>query len=160
MAPHRAGSATDYTTAILVDQSPAQAFEAIGQVRAWWKGDIEGSADHLGAEFTYRSEPFHVSTQQVVEFLPGRRIVWLVTGSRLTFVQKANEWTGTRITFDISKKGSQTEVRFTHVGLAPMQECYDACSDAWGSIIKTGLRDFIAAGGRPGPPSPTEKQGR
>jgi hypothetical protein len=50
----------------------------------------------------------------------------------LNFTQDKTEWTGTDITFDISKKGDQTEVRFTHVGLVPEFECFDNCSNAWG----------------------------
>ena len=35
---------------------------------------------------------------------------------------------------------------FTHVGLAPDDECYEACSDAWGSYIKHSLRSLITTG--------------
>jgi hypothetical protein len=37
-----------------VDQSPAEAFAAVNNVRRWWSGQIDGSTDKLGGEFTYR----------------------------------------------------------------------------------------------------------
>ena len=68
----------------------------------------------------------------------------------LNFVEDKTEWTGTDITFEIDKKGDKTEVRFTHVGLVPGYECFDDCSNAWGSYINGSLRSLITTGeGRP-----------
>jgi regulatory protein YycH of two-component signal transduction system YycFG len=137
---------TNYTTTITVDKSPKDVFDAINNVRGWWQGTIEGSTDQLGAEFTYRYEDVHYSKQKITELVPGKRIVWRVLESRLNFIDDKTEWTGTDITFDIARKGDQTEVRFTHVGLAPDIECYTRCSNAWGAIIKSDLRSWITTG--------------
>jgi hypothetical protein len=82
----------------------------------------------------------------LVEVIPGRKVVWLVTDSSLNFVANKSEWTGTKIIFEISEKGNKTEVRFTHQGLVPQYECFDACSNAWTDIIRDGLRGLIATG--------------
>ena len=107
---------TNFTTAFLVGQTPEEAFEAIINVRVWWTGEpgIEGSTDKLGDEFTYRYEPYHYSKQKITELIPGKKVVWNVTDSTINFVEDKSEWTGTKITFDISKKGDKTQVRFTH----------------------------------------------
>jgi Activator of Hsp90 ATPase homolog 1-like protein len=140
------------THSFTVDQTPEQAFAAINNVRGWWSGAIEGITDRLGEEFSYRYEDIHYSKQRITEFVPGKKVVWLVLDSSLNFVRDQHEWTGTQITFEIAKKGGKTEVRFTHVGLVPAVECYGACSDAWGFYIKDSLRNLIAKGkGEPNP---------
>ena len=107
------------TVAFTVDQTPEEAFAAINNVRGWWSGDIDGSTDTLGDEWTYRYKDIHYSKQRITEFVPGKKVVWLVVDGYLNFVEDKTEWKGTAITFEIAKKGDKTEVRFTHVGLVP-----------------------------------------
>jgi hypothetical protein len=146
--PERLMNPRSYTTAFTVNQSPEEAFTAINNVPAWWSGSpgVEGSTDKLGDEFSYRYEPHHFSKQKITDLVPGKKVVWRVLESKLNFVENKSEWKGTEIRFDITRKGNKTEVRFTHVGLVPDIECFDACSDAWGSYIKGSLRQLITAG--------------
>jgi uncharacterized protein YndB with AHSA1/START domain len=136
----------NFTTTFTVDQSPEEVFTAINNVRGWWAGEIEGSTDKLGAEFDYRYGSIHYSKQKVTEFQPDKRVVWEVLDSSLNFLKDKHEWDGTRITFDIAEKAKKTEVRFAHVGLLPDIECYDACSNAWGALVKESLRNLITKG--------------
>ena len=146
----------NFTTTILVDQIPQEAFDAINDVRGWWSGEIEGRTDVRGAEWTYSYKKIHRTTQKITELVPGKKIVWHVTDSQINFVRDKSEWDGTDIVFDIAKKGDQTEIRFTHVGLVPTIECYDGCSGAWGFYVNESLRDFIAKG--KGQPNPDERR--
>ncbi len=144
----------DLTITILVDQSPKAVFDAVNNVRGWWSGEIDGNTDQLGSTWTYRYQDLHRSTQKITEMVPGKRVVWHVTDSRLSFVKDQKEWNGTDIVFDISKKGEKTQLRFTHVGLAPQVECYTDCRDAWGFYIRDSLRKLITTGkGSPNPPT-------
>lgn len=142
------------TITVTVDCTPDQAFAAITNVRGWWSGEIDGPTDELGAEFTYRYHDVHRSTQRVTELIPVRRVAWHVVDGYLNFVDDATEWTGTDITFDIVPTGDGTEVRFTHVGLAPHHECFESCSSAWRFYIATSLRSLINDGS--GQPNPKE----
>ena len=139
-------TANSYTTTFLVEQSPAEVFAAITDVRAWWTGDIVGDAGKLGDEFTYRFSDMHRSTQKVTELVPNQRVVWRVLDAELNFVSDKSEWTGTEIAFDIVQKDGMTEVRFTHLGLVPQIECFTDCSNAWGFYINGSLRELIASG--------------
>jgi hypothetical protein len=145
----------NFTATFLVDQTPKEVFDSINNVSGWWSGEIEGRTDKLGAEWTYRYKDIHYSKQKITEFIPGKKVVWLVLDSYLNFVKDKEEWNGTKITFEITKKGDKTEVRFTHKGLVPDYECYDACSSAWGFYINTSLRKFITTG--KGQPNKKEK---
>ena len=68
----------NFTVVFLLDQTPEEAFAAINNVRGWWSGEIEGSTDKLGEEFTYRYKDVHYSKQRIAELIPGKRVVWLV----------------------------------------------------------------------------------
>jgi hypothetical protein len=134
-----------YTKTILVENSPQEVFDAVNNVRGWWSANIEGRTDKLGEVFTYSYNDLHTSTQKITEMIPGKKVVWHVSDAYLKFVKNKKEWIGTDIVFDISKRDGKTELRFTHIGLAPAFECYGDCSNAWGyymgsltSLITTG----------------------
>ncbi|MEI8134652.1 MAG: SRPBCC family protein [bacterium] len=131
----------NYSTAFNINQSPEEAFAIINDVRSWWTGSpgVEGNTAALGDVFTYTHTPWHVSTQKIAESIPGKRVVWDVTESNLSFIEDHAEWVGTQIVFEISKRGDRTEVRFSHIGLVPEIECYKACSGGWDSIINGNL---------------------
>ena len=136
----------DFTTTILADKTPKEIFDAINNVRGWWQGSIEGNTGKLNDEFIYRMEEFHFSKQKLVEVIPNEKVVWLVTDSQLNFIKDKNEWTGTKIIFEISEKDNKTQLRFTHVGLVNGIECYDACSNAWSQLIQESLFSLITTG--------------
>jgi hypothetical protein len=135
-----------YTTSFVVDQSPDEVFAAVNNVRGWWAGEFEGDTERLGSEFTYRYEEVHWSKQRISESVPGERVVWHVLDGELSFVAQKDEWRDTDIVFDIARRGAQTELRFTHLGLTPARECFHSCTDAWGFLVNQSLRSLITTG--------------
>ncbi|PWB82932.1 MAG: ATPase [Methylocystaceae bacterium] len=135
-----------FTVTFIVDQTPDAVFKAVINVRGWWSEAIEGATDHAGGVFWYHFQDLHRCTMQVTELTPGRKVVWRVLDNYFSFTKDSREWTGTGITFDIAAKGDKTELRFTHHGLVPEEECYAACSDGWGTYITKSLRDLIVTG--------------
>jgi hypothetical protein len=136
----------NYTTSFTVDQSPEEVFAAVNNVRGWWSQEIDGSTDKLGAEFKFHHQDLHRSTQKITELVPGKKVVWHVLDSYINFVKDKTEWNGTDIVFEITRKDNRTELRFTHVGLAPVFECYGDCSDAWSFYINDSLYNLIMTG--------------
>jgi hypothetical protein len=124
----------------------AEVFHAIKNIRGWWWVQIEGHADTLGAEFTYRYKDLHLSKQKVTEFIPGKKVIWHVLDSHPGFVKDGSQWRGTDIIFEISENQDMAEVSFTHVGLVPQFECYGSCSNAWATLINGNLRKLITTG--------------
>jgi uncharacterized protein YndB with AHSA1/START domain len=139
----------DFTTTILIDQSPEEVFNAINNVRGWWSEEIEGSTDTLNSEFDYHYEDVHRCKIKIIELVPNKKIVWSVLDNYFKFTKDKSEWKGTKIIFDIAKKDNKTEMRFTHEGLVPAYECYEICRDAWTGYIQKSLRNFITAGKGP-----------
>lgn len=136
----------DFTTSFEVEQTGEVVFKSINNVREWWQGEIEGSTDKLNDEFTYRFEDIHFSKQKLIEIIPDKKVVWLVTESKLNFVDNKTEWTGTKISFDINRVGNKTELTFTHHGLKPAFECYGECSNAWTILVQQSLYSLITTG--------------
>ncbi|MBV8389064.1 MAG: SRPBCC domain-containing protein [Mucilaginibacter sp.] len=135
-----------FTSAILVDKTPAEAFDAINNVRGWWSQQIDGGTEHLNDEFTYRRLDLHSCKMKLTEVVPNKKVAWLVLENYFNFTHDQQEWIGTIPTFEISEKDNKTEIRFTHQGLVPGHECYNICHDAWSFYIQKSLRDLITTG--------------
>ena len=162
---------SDFTITILVDQTPREAFNAINNVRGWWSEEIEGSTGKLNDEFKYHFEDIHRCQMKLIEVIPDRKVIWLVMdnyfkpgifNSNDPFTNDKSEWTGTKISFEISKKENKTQVLFTHLGLVPEFECFDVCSNGWTHYIRESLLSLIATGkGQPnstGSPMTTDEE--
>lgn len=133
-----------------MDATPREAFDCINSVTKWWTENLEGNSENVSDEFTVQFGDVHYSKQKLVEVIPDKKVVWLVTDSKLNFVNDKQEWTNTCITFEISSNNGKTEVQFTHLGLAPNVECYDACSSAWSEYVGGSLFDLMTKGkGKP-----------
>jgi hypothetical protein len=146
----------NFTASITVDKTPQEAFAAINHVRGRWSEEIEGGTEKPGDEFTYHYKDVHSCKMRLTEVVPGKKVVWLVLDNYFNFTEDQSEWKGTKIIFEISKKGGQTEIHFTHRGLVPEHERFDICSNAWGSYINGSLRNLITTG--KGKPNKKEKK--
>ena len=138
-------SKQDFSTSFHVAEAPDTVFETILDVRSWWSGLYgEQIQDEQDGGFSFRAgEGAHYSRQKCVEVVPGQKIVWLVTESKLTFVSNQQEWTGTKIGFELKPDGGGTKVTFTHSGLVPQFECYNGCSSAWQRYMLERLQPLL-----------------
>jgi hypothetical protein len=145
----------DFTTTILTEQTPAEVFNAINNVRGWWSAEIEGSTDKLHDEFTYHYKDVHKCKMKLIEVVPDKKVVWLVMDNYFNFTKDKSEWKGTRISFEIAETDNKTQMRFTHLGLVPEYECFDICKNAWSQYIQQSLFSLITTG--KGQPNSSEK---
>lgn len=136
---------SDFTTALTVDQTPEEVFNAINNVRGWWSEPIEGKTDELNSEFSHRDRNLYVK-MKITQLSP-QKIVWdIVESHNNEFLENINEWDGTRIVFEVNEKAEKTEIRFTHEGLIPQFECHKVCSKAWDFFITTSLKNLLESG--------------
>lgn len=82
----------NYTATLQVNATAQEVFRCINSVSEWWTEDLDSSAQKLHDEFTVRFGNIHVSTQKVVELIPDKIVGWLVTDSKLNFVEDKQEW--------------------------------------------------------------------
>jgi hypothetical protein len=136
----------NFTTSFSVDETPQEVFDAINNVRGWWSEEIEGRADKLNDEFTYRYKDIHMCRIKLTYVIPGKKVIWHVLENYFNFTEDKTEWKGTEICFEISEKNGKTEVHFTHLGLVPEYECFEVCSNSWGFYINGSLRSLITKG--------------
>ena len=167
----------DFTTTIVVDQSPKEVFNAINNPRAWWSEEIEGSTVNLNDEFNYHFEDIHRCSLKVIELVPDQKVVWLVMENYFKpgifedapnhlpdngFTNDKSEWIDTKISFEIFEKDNKTQMRFTHLGLVPEYECFNICSNGWNHYIRKSLFNLITTGqGQPnstGTPMTTDEE--
>lgn len=130
----------NFTYRFTTPKAPQDVFDLLLDIPQWWSGvyeeTIAGSSRQVGDEFTFRAGGgAHYTKQKLEELVPGKKVVWLVTESDLSFLDTPGEWAGTRITFELEPSGNSTQVTFTHEGLTPERECYGACSTGWNQYL-------------------------
>jgi ketosteroid isomerase-like protein/uncharacterized protein YndB with AHSA1/START domain len=136
----------DFTTTVQFTQTPQQVFTAILNVRGWWSQNIEGNTEKQGDVFDYSYNDVHRSKIKLAEVVPGKKVVWEVLDNYFSFTKDKSEWIGSHIIFDIEEKDGKTELRFTHQGLTPAEECYDACVNGWTQYINHSLPALVTTG--------------
>lgn len=143
-----------YSTSIEVTASPEDVFNHINDVSKWWVREVvgtttefEGKSSSLDDEFILRHTDAHYSKHKLIELIPNKKIVWLVTDSKLNWIKEnKQEWTGTKMIFEIVPEGEKTRLMFTQEGLVPQLECYEHCVHFWERVIKEWLFNFIIDG--------------
>lgn len=68
----------NYTATIVVGKTPADAFNAVKNFRAWWSEDIEGNTGKLNEEFFYHFKDIHLCKMKLIEVVPDKKLVYQV----------------------------------------------------------------------------------
>lgn len=153
-------SNTEYLTATMtVDRTPDEVFAAITDVRGWWNENLIGDTAALHDEFVFTDDSAYAGESakgkdgirfarfQITEVVPGRRMVWKVVDSDLTFIEDHGEWTDTEVIFELTTDARGTTLHFTHEGLtAAESECFTACSRGWTFYITESLPRLVTTG--------------
>jgi len=133
-----------YTVAIELAKSPDDVFNhIINDVSKWWPEEFEGKSAELNDEFVFKSGDAHYSKNKLVELVPNKKVVWLVTES----IRKTDnfDWTGTKFVFELTPTGGNTQLKFTYDGFILENE-YDRLVQICDTVIKEMLYNFINNG--------------
>jgi len=134
----------NYQNSITVNVTPGEAYEGIKDVRGWWAKKVEGRSEQRWDVFTTRFGATFV-TFEIMEDIPGKKIVWDVRDCHLHWISDKKEWNGTRVVFEIEPVGDRAKVTMTHVGLVPGAECYNDCENGWNEHFGESLVKHLTA---------------
>ena len=123
---------------------PADLWQAVLNVRAWWAQDTEGQPQHTGDQFTVRFGTTWATF--VVSELKPKQMIWTVTASYLDLLADTQEWTATRLIFERTGGNSQDAIEITHHGLTPQKECFDDCQQGWNFFLGESLLKYMNEG--------------
>ena len=134
---------TNYSVVIEVEKSPDDVFNHVINLSQWWPEEFEGEDIKLNDEFVFRSGDSHYSKNKVIEFVPNKKVIWLVTES----IRRTDnyEWTGTKMIFELVPKDGSTMLKFTYDGVVLENE-YDRLVQICDMTIKEKLYNFIVNG--------------
>jgi len=135
--------AANYTVEIEIAKSPDDVFNPVIDVSKWWPEQFEGESLKLNSEFIFSSGETHYSKNKIVEFVPNKKVVWLVTESIRT--TDNFDWTGTKFIFELTPKGLNTLLKFTYDGVVFENE-YDRLIQICDMTIKEMFYNFIING--------------
>jgi len=132
-----------YSVAIDLPKSQQEAFSHLVDLKRWWPEDFEGKDIKINSEFVFTTGDSHYSKNKVVEFVPDKKLVWLVTEG----IRKTDnfEWTGTKMIFEISPKGDHTILKFTYDGIV-FEDEYDRLVMICDMTVKVMFYNFIVNG--------------
>ena len=122
------------------DVSAAVATQA--GLRGWWTADTHADEQVGGkAEFGFDKRGM-VFRMHIEKLDSGKRVVWSCHGDH-------PEWDGTILTWDLTREGDGTILRFTHGNWRSVSDFCAMCNSTWGELMYR-LKDYVE-GKNPGP---------
>jgi len=113
----------------------------------WWTRDgVRGQASEGSTIEFYFGQPDPAAVMEVTRLSPDGNVSWTCVGG-------ADEWIGTRLTFDLTAKDDETVVLFTHADWRSPSEFMAHCSARWAYFLLS-LKSYVETG--KGTPSPDD----
>jgi Activator of Hsp90 ATPase homolog 1-like protein len=136
----------DFQCSISAKISAEDAIKRIGNIPKWWGVTFSGSTEKQNDKFVVKMTGDSFFNFTVAELIPGKKVVWLVTDCNMPWYSDKEEWTNTKLIFDLSESNGITKLNFTHEGLTPEVECYKDCETGWTHWIRTSLLSYFTIG--------------
>jgi Activator of Hsp90 ATPase homolog 1-like protein len=133
----------NYSVAIEVAKSPDDVFNHLINLKKWWPEDFDGDNIKLDSEFILTTGDSHYSKNKVIEFVPNKKITWLV----LEGIRKTDNynWTGTKMIFELTPQNNDTLIKFTYDGVV-FEDEYERLVKICDMTFKEMFYNFIMNG--------------
>ena len=136
----------DFSSSITAKISAGEAIKKISNVPEWWGITFSGNSKKQNDKFEVKMTGDSFFNITVLELIPDKRVVWLVTDCNMPWYKDKKEWANTKLIFDLNEHNGTTDLKFTHEGLTPDIECYKDCETGWTHWIKTSLFSYLTTG--------------
>ncbi len=136
----------NFTRSISVSIPVDEAIKKINKVPEWWGIKFYGESEEQGNNFEVKMGGESFFNFTVEELIPNKKIVWLVTDCNMPWYTDKNEWSNTKLIFDLKESDGVTTINFTHEGLTPNIECYKDCEPGWNHWITRSLFSYLTTG--------------
>jgi len=98
-------------------------------ISEWWTRDGVRGASREGSKLEFFfGQPEPAAVMDVTRLDPKGHVAWSCVGG-------ADEWVGTKLTFDLSEKDGETVVLFTHADWREPSEFMAHCSARWAYFL-------------------------
>ncbi|MGU3373959.1 SRPBCC family protein [Chryseobacterium sp. M5A1_1a] len=138
----------DYSNTIEIKTTADKVYNALtDKIPLWWTKMFKGASEKTDEVFTVRFGDNIYKTIRVKESIINSKIIWYIEDSLIAIPELKNqtEWIGTTVVWEIEQKKNTTLLKLTHIGLHPVIECYDICSNGWVQFINS-LKLFLETG--------------
>jgi uncharacterized protein YndB with AHSA1/START domain len=133
---------------VVISAPLADVYEAVATTDGlsnWWTRDgVRGDASEKSTLQFFFGHPEPAAVMEVTELRPEGQVRWTCVGG-------ADEWVGTKITFDLTDTDGETAVLFTHADWRSPSEFMAHCSARWAYFLLS-LKSLVETGkGTPHP---------
>ena len=108
-------------------------------ISAWWTRDgVRGEASEGSRLGFYFGQPEPAAVMEVTRLSPDGHVGW-------SCVEGAEEWIGTKLSFDLTQADGETVVLFTHADWRSPSEFMAHCSARWAYFLLS-LKSYVESG--------------
>lgn len=108
-------------------------------ISEWWTRDgVRGESSEGSKVEFYFGSPEPAAVMEVTRLNPEGHVNWYC-------VEGADEWVGTKLSFDLTHKDHETVVLFTHADWRDQSEFMAHCSARWAYFLLS-LKGFVETG--------------
>ena len=121
----------DIVHQLMIHSSPGKVYEAVSNpagIDKWWSLSCEGTPE-LAAEYVLNFGPGYNWKARVYRILQDKVFA-------LQFSDADDDWTGTRVCFELESSGDSTRVLFQHNGWQSPNEHYRISCYCWAMYLR------------------------
>jgi uncharacterized protein YndB with AHSA1/START domain len=124
---------------VVIKATPEKVYKAVTTqegIESWWCKNTTAKPEVGFVNiFTFGKDR---SEMKVTELAPNKGTEWKC-------IKSTDEWTGTKISFDLEEKSGDTILRFAHEGWKAPTDMYAVCNYHWALFMKS-LKSFCETG--------------